>query len=332
MNPTISDLHVSAALTDLSVAYAQGAEVFVANRAFPTVPVRKQADKYFIFDKGDWLRSQAEPRAPGTPIAMSGWKTSQGNYFCDRIGLGHPISDPERANADPAVANLDSDASDFLTHQILLKDEVEWVADYFAAGVWDGASSSTDMTGQANPASTTSNFRQWNDVASTPVEDIRGEMTSVMKNTGKKPNKLILGAQVWTALADHPDILDRIKHTQTGVVTEDLIAMLLGLDEVMISYAIQNEGAEGATDSMDFVAGKSALLCYAPPTAGLKVASAGYQFVWTGATGAPATGEGARMKRYRDEGRESDIVEAEKWRDFKVIGSSLAAFFATAVA
>ena len=87
MNPTISDLHVSAALTDLSVAYAQGAEVFVANRAFPTVPVRKQADKYFIFDKGDWLRSQAEPRAPGAPIAMSGWKTSQDSYFCDRWGL-----------------------------------------------------------------------------------------------------------------------------------------------------------------------------------------------------------------------------------------------------
>lgn len=332
MNPTISDLHVSAALTDISVAYAQGADVFIARRVFPAVPVMKQSDKYYTFDKGDWMRSQAEGRAPGAPVAMAGWKVSQGSYFCERYALGHPIADPERANADPAVANLDADATDFLTHQLLLRDEKDWVTSHMATGVWDGASSSTDMTGQASPTSTTSNFRQWNDVQSTPIEDIRGEQVSVLEKTGHRPNTLVLGAQVWAALADHPDILDRIKFTQTGIVTEQLVATLLGLDRVLVSYAVENEGQEGASDSMDFVAPKAALLAFVPGAAGLKTASAGYTFVWTGMAGAPAGGQGARIKRYRNEPLESDIIEAEVYRDFKVIGSSLGAYFTSAVA
>lgn len=332
MNPTMSDLHVSAALTDISVAYAQEPNVFASPTAFPTVPVTKQADKYYVYDKGDWFRSEAKPRAPGAPVAMGGWKLSTSNYFCDRYALGHPISDPERANADPAVQNLDSDATEYLTHQLMLRDEIDWVATYFTTGVWDGASSSTDMTGQASPTSTTSNFRQWNDVASTPIEDIRGEITAVQQKTGYKPNKLVVGPQVWTALADHPDILDRIKFTQTGIVTTALVAALLELDEVKVAAAVQNESDEGATDSMDFIAGKAALLCYVTGSPGLKKPTAGYRFAWTSNPGASPTGQGARIKSYRDEALESDVIEAEEWRDFKVIGSSLGAFFATAVA
>jgi len=332
MNPTISDLHVSAALTDISVAYTQQPSVFVAPSAFPTVPVTKQADKYYIYDRGDWFRTEAKPRAPGAPIAMGGWKLATDSYFADRFGLGHPISDPERSNADPAVSNLDADATEYLTHQLMLKDEVDWVADFFATGVWIGASSTTDMTGAAAPASTATGFLQWNDVASTPIEDIRGEQTYVLSRTGQKPNTLIVGARVWGSLADHPDILDRIKHTQTGVVTTDLVASLLELDRILVATAVQNSGLEGAADSFDFVAGKAALLCYVPSSPGLKVPAAGYRFAWTGMAGAPAGGVGARIKRYRDEPRESDIVEAEEWRDFKVIGSSLGAFFTTAVA
>lgn len=331
MNPTISDLHVSAALTDISVAYAQQPSVFVSAVAFPTIPVSKQADKYFIYDRGDWFRTEAKPRAPGAPIAMGGWKLSTSNYFCDRFGLGHPISDPERANADPAVSNLDADASEYLTHQLMLKDEVDWVADFFATGKWIGASSTTDMTGAAAPASTNTGFLHWNDVASTPIEDIDGESVTIQQRTGQKPNTLIVGPKVWVSLKNHPDILDRIKYTEKGIVTTDLVAALLDLDRVMVAAAVQNSGLEGAADSFDFIAGRSALLCYVPPSPGLKVPAAGYRFSWTGAAGAPAGGVGARVKRYRDEPLESDMVEAETWRDFKVIGSSLGAFFATAV-
>ena len=331
-NPTHSDLHVSAALTDISVAFSNEDNASVYDRMFPVVPVTKQSDKYFTYDKQDWLRSDARRRAPGAEIAIGGWRISTDSYFAERHGIGHDISDPERANADPAVSNLDGDAVDWISEQIRLKNEIDWVSTYFTTSVWDGASSSTDMTGQAAPASTTANFLQWNDVASTPIEDIRGEMTAVAEKTGKRPNKLALGAQVWTVLADHPDILDRIKYTEKGIVTTDLLAALLDLDEVMVSWMTEDESAEQQAESMDFIAGKSALLAYVTPSPGLKKATAGYTFSWTGMPGAPPGGIGARIKRYRLERNESDRVEGESWKDFKVIGSTLGAFFATAVA
>lgn len=334
-NPTHSDLHIDGPLTDLSVLYSNEMTSTVHDKVFPVVPVQKQSDKYFTYDTSDWFRSEAKARAPGAEIAIGGWNISEDNYFCERDGIGHDISDPERANADPAVANLDGDAVRWITEQLRLKAEQDWVDTYFTTGVWLGASSTSDMTGQAAPASTAANFLQWNDVASTPIEDIRGEMTSIVKRTGRAPNTLVLGSEVWTALADHPDILDRIKYTQRGIVGPDLLAALLGLDRVLIGNMVQETGGmEGSTSggTMSFVAGKNALLAHVASSPGLRTPSAGYTFSWVGMPGAPTGGRGARIKRYRLERNESDRIEGEHWKDFKVIGSSLGAFFSSAVA
>lgn len=327
-NPTVSDLHIDAALTDISVAYANGMSSLY-DALFPVVAVAKQSDKYFTYNREDWFRSDAKDRAPGAEAPVSGWRVSSDSYFCERKALATDIADPTRANADPAVADLDGDAAEYITEQIRLRNEIDFINDHFTTGVWDGASSSTDMTGQAAPASTASNFLQWNDVVSTPIEDVRGEMTSVASKTGRRPNTLGLGMRVWTALADHPDILDRIKYTERGVVTEDLLASLLGLDKVVTADMIQDSNAEGVTGSFDFIAGRSALLAYVAPAPGLRRPSAGYTFVWTGMQGAPSVG--ARIKRFRIERNESDRIEGETWRDFKTVSSNCGAFFATAV-
>lgn len=331
-NPTISDLHVSAALTDLSVLNAGLNTGSVHDKIFPIVPVKKQGDKYFVYNTADWLRTDAQPRAPGAEAAVSGWRLSKDSYYAERVALAHDISDPERANADPAVSNLDGDAVDFVTQHIRLRNEKDFVAAFFTTGIWTGTKSGGDMTGLAAPASTATNFRFWNDVASTPIEDLRGEIMSIAGKTGLKPNTLTLGPRVWAALQDHPDIIDRIKYTEKGIVTEDLIASLLGLDRVLVGMMIENTAIEGAAaGTNDFIAGRNALLSYSPPSPGLKVPSAGYTFVWTGMPGAPPSGLGARIKRYRLERNESDRIEGERWSDLKVVGPTLGAFFTAAV-
>jgi hypothetical protein len=312
----------------MSVAYSQMSN-FKTENIFKAIPVKHRSDEYFVYDHQDMFRSDADNRAAGAPAPLSGYNISSTAYFCNRVALGHPVSDPERANADAAI-NPDRDATEYITEQIELKKEKDWVATFFTTGVWSGASSSTDMTGQANPSSTTANFRQWNDVASTPIEDIRGEIVSIAKNRGRKPNGIAWGPQVFQALADHEDILQRIKFTQTGIVTEELIAQVLGLDEALTLWAVEDSATEGAAESMGFMAGKAALLYYAEPNPGIKKPSAGYRFVWTGPPGTPATG--ARIKRYRWEINESDMIEGESWFDDKVVDAKLGAFFATAVA
>lgn len=334
--PTMNSLHLSAALTDMSVAYWQEPNHFVCGKVFPVVPVTKQADRYFTLDEKDWLRTDANYRAPGAPAPLSGWNTSNATYFCDRVSIGKAISDPERENADAAVANLEADTVRWINQQLLIKEEVDWAATFMTTSVWTGASSTTDMTGSSTaPASTATNFLQWNDVASTPIEDIHGEQMIILERTGQLANTLVIGAEVWNDLRDHPDVLDRIKYTERGVVTKDLLASLLDVERVEVTFATRNSNREGSTSaSMDFVvgSGKSALLCYTPARPGLNTPAAGYTFVWTGRTGAPVSGLGATIKRWRNEEKESDIIEGERWRDFKVIGANLGAHFASAVA
>ena len=64
---TLSQVHIDAALTNISTAYAQDAKNFVASQVFPTVPVSNKPDKYFTYDKSDFRRNEAKPRAARQP-------------------------------------------------------------------------------------------------------------------------------------------------------------------------------------------------------------------------------------------------------------------------
>jgi hypothetical protein len=328
-NPRIKDVHVSAALTNLSVAWAQSNDDFGLLKAFPAVPVMKQADNYFTYDRNDYFRNDVQGRAPGTEAPESGWAISTDNFFCNRKALGHVVSDPERENADPAL-NLEVDTVHWLTHQIQQRCEIDAAAAFFVTGVWDGASSSTDMTGQAAPTSTSSNFLVWEDAASTPIEDIHGETLAILEKTGKRANTLVLGPRTFNVLRNHPDLLDRIKHTQRGVLTADLMAGLFDVPNVYVMYGTQDTSVEGTTGSGSFslIGDNDALLMYAENSPGLRKASAGYRFIWT-AGGRPVTG--ARIKRIDVPLREGVKIESEVWKDEKVVSSVCAAFFANAV-
>ncbi len=51
--PTQSQVHIDAALSDFSIAYIQDAKNLIAGQVFPTKPVQHQSDKYFVFNKDD---------------------------------------------------------------------------------------------------------------------------------------------------------------------------------------------------------------------------------------------------------------------------------------
>src|SRR3990167_4465305 len=119
--PTSSDVHVNAPLTNLSVAYTQKAERFVAERVFARVPVAKQSDRYIEYNRRDWQRVEAKLRAPGTEAAGGGWRIDNTkSYFCDVVAVKKAIDDQIRANAD-AVINMDRDATEWVTQQLLMK-------------------------------------------------------------------------------------------------------------------------------------------------------------------------------------------------------------------
>jgi len=326
VQPSRSDVHVNRPLTVISIAFMQMAEAFVADRVFPNIPVEKQSDRYFTYDRGMFNRNNMKKRGPGSESAGAHYDIdSTPTYFCDTYGLHRDVPDQVRANAD-APLQLDRESTEFLSLQGLLQREISWAAEYFVTGVW-----TNEVTGVSG-APGASQFQRWDEAASTPIEDVRTGKRTVQESTGFRPNKLVCGRAVYDALLDHPDIVGRLDRGQTtgpAQVLRQNLAALFELDAVEVMDSIQNTAVEGATNVHAFIGGKNAVLLYVAPSPGLMVPSAGYSFSWTGLLGNAAMGN--RISRFRMEHLKSDRVEIEMSYDQKLVSADLGYFFLDAV-
>jgi hypothetical protein len=322
--PTQSQVHVDAILTNISVAYMQRAENFIADKVFPVVPVDKQSDRYFRYTKNDWLRDEAKVRADGTESIGSGYNITTDTYFADVFAIHKDVGDQTRANADAPI-NVDREAAEFVTHRLLTRRELQFVSDFMQGGVWGATASG--VSGSA----ASGEFTQWNNyTASDPIQDIEAGKAAILSVTGYEANTLVLGYDVFRALKNHPDLVDRIKYTSSQTITEDMLARMFDIERVLVSKAIRATNAEGAAEAYGFATGKTALLAHVAPNPGLLTPSAGYTFQWTGVSG--GLGLTIGTSSFRLEERKATRIEAELAFDNKVVGSDLGYFWQTAVA
>lgn len=319
--PTISDVHVDQVLTNVSVGFMQSAEGFVADQVFPVVPVQKQSDKYWVYDRSFWYRSEMQKRAPGTESAGGGWELTTASYSADVWAIHKDLDNQTGANAD---MDLDVDATNWLSQQALIRKDKSWVASYFTTSIWTG-----DQTGVA-AAPAANQFLQFDQSSSTPFKTIRGQKIAIKRRTGYAPNTLVMGAEVWSILADHADLTERIKYTERAIVDTELVAAALGLDRVLVADGVENTAIEGATASYAFIAGKAMLLVYAAPRASLMEPSGGYTFSWTGLEGAGAFGN--NISRFPMPQIKSERIELEIAYDQKLVAADMGTFFASTVA
>lgn len=314
--PTRSDVHVNRPLTNISVSFIQKAEDFIADRVFPRVPSSAQSDRFFQYDKKQWYRSNARLRGPSTESAGGGFDIDNTpNFFCGVRAVHKDVSDQIRANQDSPL-NMDRDATKWVTQQGLLRKEIDWAANFFKTGIWTGSTTGGDITIGT----------KWDDAGSDPVDDIKEQLVAAKERTGFKPNKMVVTPQVDRALDSNASVLDRIKHTQIGSVTRDMLARLFGVDEYMVAEATNDKAAEGLAEDMEYIFGTDQVaLYYAAPAAGIHMPTAGYTFTWTGLFGVGA--QGMRIKRFRMEHLESDRIEGEMAYDQKQIAADMGVFF-----
>ena len=304
---TTSEVHVDQALTNISLAYAQETNTFIADRVFNKVSVDKLSNKYHVFTKSDYLRGVAEMRAPGSPTAGANFTLSQDTYSCDQFGVHMDVDDLVARNSDEGV-NILTSAAQYVTEKLLQKRDQEFAAAAFTTSPWTGSSTGGDIT----PGTL------WSASGGTPIKDIQTQQDAVYSKTGRKPNVLVLGRDVYTALRDSEDVLDRVKFSERGIVTTDLLASLFDVDEVMIASSIVNSANEGATESFSYIFDPDdALLVYRPQNPGLMTPAGGYMFEF----------ENLRTLRYRMDQNHSELIEAVSTFDFKVTGADLGVFF-----
>lgn len=324
--PTLSSVHINRPLTDISTAYLAQASDYLADKIWPVVPVQKKSDLYFRYTKGYWYRDEAQERAPATESAGGGYGVDTASYLA-RVYAFHIDVDPQvRANTDVPL-NADRDATIFISQRMMLQRERQVLGQVFQTSTWTGSSTGSDIT--PSP--------QWDLANSTPVEDIIAQIWAMKQNTGRFPNKFVLGPRVWEVLQNHDEVIQRIKYTQRGVITTDLLASLIAPPgvpnfEVLVAASIYNTNPQGQSDSFSFIAPtKDAWLGYAEPQPGIMVPSSGYIFTWQGLLGAGSFGTVIQQIPMPWLGVGTIRTEGQLAYDAQTVGLDLGAYFHNAV-
>lgn len=324
--PSVSQGHVDAQLTNISVAYMQEDNSWVAEQMFPIVPVAHASDTYLEYPREAFFSDDVGPRPMGGYSPSTGHKLKRLTYHAEEEGLTAWIDDRERANATPPY-DPERAKVRLITGQHMIHRDKRFASAFMKTGVW-----TTDVTGVASaPGATESLY--WTLSTSTPGKEIRKRKRAVKLLTGMEPNKLTIGSDVELALLDHPDLIERTKYTGSGAVALDLalVAQYFGVARVVVGTGVVNNADEGLAGSNAFIVGaKDALLAYAPNEAGLDTPSAGYIFAWTGLLGQSAASPAA-VWRGRDERAHSDWFECRTAYDMKVVAPDLGVFFSAIV-
>lgn len=308
--PTNTQVHINRPLTNISVAYMQDENEFIADKVFPKVPVSKKSDDFFVYDDEAFARAIANERSGATESDGSGWEQATDTYRCRQKSFHHDVPKDIAENTDEPL-DAYRDATEFVTRAMLLKREKDFNDAYVKAGVWANEEAVVGATDKWDAYDT-----------SDPYTQIQDWIRTVQKRCLVKPNKMIVGPDGFDALKNHPDLKDRYKYTTSDSLTVAMLSQTLGI-QILVGEGVAATNKEGQAATMDYILGKNALLVYAAPRPSLLMPSAGYIFTWN----AFGNGFGARIDRFPMRHlNNSQRVEGDMAYDTKIVSAAAGCF------
>jgi len=320
--PSIKEQIVAGPLANVSIAYRN--IDYIADRVFPVLDGADPRAKITKYQRGAWFRDEAGIRAPGTRARRGGYPLTSVSIATDEYAFAKEVTDEDRrfAKAQGApVVQPDQDAIEFATDKVDLKKERR-VAGLVTDTTWvDGNSGGADAEGLWAPPGDTNTF----------LADMTTGKKAIKSAIGRPPNKLVIDYATYLSLKECAAILDKIKYTQRGVLTKELLAAMLDLDEVLVGSAIYSSAEETAAgtdftavDIWTVTAAKGmGFLYYAPPRTGLKIQCAGMQVRIAYETGGPR-----RTSMWREGAEHQDVYEVAEETDIALVDLNAGYLFA----
>lgn len=102
----------------------------------------------------------------------------------------------------------------------------------------------------------------WNVATVNPTKDILTAKTAVGDSIGVEANLVALSGDAWNALQLNPFIVARLNALQRDVLTPELLAVLWGVDRVVVGKA---KVATGVNDTLSSVWGDDVVVAYVAP-------------------------------------------------------------------
>ncbi len=237
----------------------------------PRVPVDRQSFPYVIFDRSDQRLDQQTLRAPGAKPQAIRMTYSTGTYFArdhaldvevpwetEQYGLGLGFSTKQKGiqriinklllDREVTVANLVTNTANMPNY-----------LDLSTTHKWDDYETGTQY--------------------SHPIVDV-DNAKALIRQSGVNPNFLILSDPTYTALRNHPDIIDRFKYTTPGAIGINELSTVFGVPVTVASAIVLDKGNNGS-----WVWGETALLGYVQPDPSMQDISVCKTFVWSAAPG-----------------------------------------------
>lgn len=316
------------ALTNMAMAYYQNAANYFAKAIFPVCRVSLSSDNYYIFDKEDLLRDSWQRKPEYGQVMPAVVSEHTDTYAChvDQMIMGvNQIrqTDQQRRQGPALARDPRQQRTKTIAEQANIHQDRLFANGFFKSGVWSEEWSGVDSTSVSGKQ-----FIKFSNGNADPIKFIADQKLAVHQKTGRTPNKLAIGANVFNALRNHAAILERVKFGGTTAnpasVTKNVLAQLFEVDELVVMMSIMNKAKQGAEADMDFIGDPNALLlAYATDNPSPEEPSAGYIFTWD------MLGDGQLLPifhRVKNDATHSEEVEGLMAYDMKKTADDLAVF------
>lgn len=230
---TPSSVHVDTLLSTFSTMYSN--DEYIGERIMPAVTVDHRSNVYAVYPKRERLAYPDDALGQRSRANEIDATRTTDNYSVKDYGLSNYLD-------FETVANQDAPLNEMLDLLEAVNDGIAFKREKRIA---------TIVQASANYAGNTANaVTKWDTATTggTIIADIAGADAALWG--GRSPTKKIAVTTIdnWTSLfVNNPALLDKIKYTQRGVLLPDLVASLIGVDELLIGRAREDTANQAQT-------------------------------------------------------------------------------------
>lgn len=235
------DVHIDGALTQFSVMYAN--DDMIASRALGIVTVNNDSNIYWKYPTKNVMSFPNDLIGERGDIPSITHTYEQGNYNARDRGLSEFVS-------QKLIDNADSPLDPLMDANMLVMMGVDWNQEKRVATLVNTAANY-----DGNTTAVAAN-EEWN--AATPGNPLpiiqEGKRSILPGMPGMTKLVAVMSLAVYDALCINPYLLGLFNTNQggrsAGMIPPDVLARILGVDEVVIGQAWQNTANEGQTQSL----------------------------------------------------------------------------------
>jgi len=228
----LADLRlVDPVLTTIARGYSNAE--FIGDKLFPFVTVDKEGGRIPKFGKESFRVYDTERAIRADSNQMQAWGIETITYETTEHDLKYPIDYRELKES---ALDLKTRATESTTEAIRLKHEKICAELAQDDNLYPASNKEIITTDKFNLPNTD------------PIKIIEEKKSALRSIIGKRPNTMVMGASVFDALKNHPKIIERIKYSQVGVITLDLLKAVFGIPNIFVGESVFSDDGINFSD------------------------------------------------------------------------------------